>query len=114
MQALKALCEIRLEKDDLAGLIEEAIKPGKATRAAAKQTGLWPSPDDFRRGPLGEDSSGLSYFHFDLHLCTEGAPLPFTSQAPFCSLPLYPICHHGSHAVPNGLPLSKDFRDLSY
>ena len=40
MQALKALCEIRLEKDDIVGLIEDAIKPCKATRQLAKQTGV--------------------------------------------------------------------------
>ena len=74
MQALKALCEIRLEKDDIVFLIEDAIKPCKATRQAAKQTGFWPSLDDFRREPMGEDSSGLAYYWFDLHLSPEGEP----------------------------------------
>ncbi|CAK0785661.1 hypothetical protein CVIRNUC_008872 [Coccomyxa viridis] len=72
VQALKALCEIRLEKDDIVFLIEDAIKPCKATRQAAKQTGFWPSLDDFRREPMGEDSSGLAYYWFDLHLSPEG------------------------------------------
>lgn len=74
VQALKALCEIRLEKDDIMFEIEDAIKPCKATRQAAKQTGFWPSLDDFRREPLGEDSSGLAYYWFDLHLSPEGEP----------------------------------------
>ena len=74
VEALKALCEIRLEKDDLLFLVEDAIKPCKATRQAAKQTGFWPSLDDFRRAPLGEDSSGLAYYWFDLHLSPEGEP----------------------------------------
>ena len=74
VQALKALCEIRLEKDDIVFLIEDAIKPCKATRQAAKQTGFWPSLDDFRREPMGEDSSGLAYYWFDLHLSPEGEP----------------------------------------
>jgi hypothetical protein len=72
VQALKALCEIRLEKDDIVSLMEDAIKPCKATRQAAKVTGVWPSLEDYRRQPLGEDSSGLSYFYFDLHLSLEG------------------------------------------
>ena len=72
VQTLKALCEIRLEKDDIVSLMEDAIKPCKATRQTARATGVWPSLEDYRRQPLGEDSSGLSYFYFDLHLSLEG------------------------------------------
>jgi hypothetical protein len=72
VSALKALCEARLDRDDLHDKIEEAIRPSKATRAAAKLTGRLPRVEDFRREPLGTDSSGLDYFYLDLHLCPEG------------------------------------------
>lgn len=74
--ALKALCEARLERDDCRGRVEDAIRPCKETRAAAKLTGVLPSVDDFRRNPLGSDSSGLDYYYFVLHLSNEGAWLP--------------------------------------
>lgn len=73
--ALKALCEARLDREDLRGRVEDAIRPSKETRMAAKATGVLPSVDDFRRGPLGVDSSGLEYHYFELRLCTEGAGL---------------------------------------
>ncbi len=73
MQALKALCEARLDRDDLRNKVEDAIRPSKETRAAAKATGLLPSVDDFRRQPLGADSSGLEYHYFELRLSSEGA-----------------------------------------
>lgn len=72
MLALKALCEARLDRNDLHDKIEEAIRPSKATRQAAKLAGHLPSVEDFRREPLGTDSSGLEYYYFDLHLCSEG------------------------------------------
>jgi len=89
--ALKALCEARLERDDCRGLVEDAIRPCKETRAAAKLTGELPSLDDFRRTPLGSDSSGLDYYYFDLHLSNEGASLLSPSRillSPLASLPL--------------------------
>ncbi|BDA44548.1 probable DDT domain-containing protein DDR4 [Coccomyxa sp. Obi] len=70
--ALKALCEARLDREDLRGRVEDAIRPSKETRMAAKTTGVLPSVDDFRRGPLGTDSSGLEYHYFELRLCSEG------------------------------------------
>ncbi|CAL8463229.1 g2763 [Coccomyxa elongata] len=69
---LKALCEARLDREDLRGRVEDAIRPSKETRMAAKATGVLPSVDDFRRGPLGTDSSGLEYHYFELRLCTKG------------------------------------------
>ena len=83
MLALKALCEARLDRDDLRGKVEDAIRPSKETRAAAKATGFLPSVDDFRRQPLGVDSSGLEYHYFELRLCSEGA---LTHSAPTCDL----------------------------
>ncbi len=71
--ALKALCEARLDREDLRGRVEDAIRPSKETRMAAKATGVLPGVDDFRRGPTGTDSSGLEYHYFELRLCTEGA-----------------------------------------
>ncbi|EIE21318.1 hypothetical protein COCSUDRAFT_66829 [Coccomyxa subellipsoidea C-169] len=72
VQALKALCEARLDRDDLRNKVEDAIRPSKETRAAAKATGVLPSVDDFRRQPLGADSSGLEYHYFELRLSSEG------------------------------------------
>jgi hypothetical protein len=47
--ALKALCEARLDRDDLRGRIEDALKPARRSeRPAAGQAGQ-PSVEDFRR-----------------------------------------------------------------
>ena len=48
--ALKALCEARLERDDIRGQIEDAVRPLKAHKQAAKAPAdAPPSLDDFRR-----------------------------------------------------------------
>ncbi len=103
MQALKALCEIRLEKDDIVSQMEDAIKPCKATRQQAKLTGVWPTLDAFRREPLGEDSSGLTYYYFDLHLCPEGELLAFR-RAPTVHVHFAPFEPDLSHSHGNNAP----------
>lgn len=40
VQALRALCEIRLEKDDIVSLVEDAIKPCKASPECAPNAQL--------------------------------------------------------------------------
>ncbi len=41
--ALKALCEARMDREDLRSRVEDAIRPSKETRMAAKATGVLPS-----------------------------------------------------------------------
>ena len=77
--ALKLLCEIRLDKDDLRSAVELAMKPSKApsrpssgkTRAGGSSTRGKPEPAleavmDIRRDPLGEDDNGVMYWYLDL------------------------------------------------
>ena len=77
--ALKVLCEIRLDKDDLRSAIESYMKPVKApsrppsgkTRAGGSSTRGRPEPAsepamDIRHQPLGEDDHGVQYWYLDL------------------------------------------------
>lgn len=49
VMALKALCEARLERDDIRGQIEDALKPLKAHKQAAKAPNAPPSLEEFRK-----------------------------------------------------------------
>ena len=77
--ALKLLCEIRLDKDDLRSAIELSMKPVKPpsrppsgkTRAGGSSTRGRPEPSpeptmDFRHEPLGEDAHSVMYWYLDL------------------------------------------------
>ena len=77
--ALKLLCEIRLDKDDLRSAIELSMKPVKPpsrppsgkTRAGGSSTRARPEPSiepsmDVRHEPLGEDAQGVIYWYLDL------------------------------------------------
>ncbi|DBA82749.1 hypothetical protein WJX77_007341 [Trebouxia sp. C0004] len=77
--ALKLLCEIRLDKEDLRSAIELSMKPPKApsrppsgkTRAAGASTRgrSEPAPEvvmDVRHEPLGESDKGVMYWYLDL------------------------------------------------
>ena len=78
--ALKLLCEIRLDKDDLRAAIEVSMKPVKppsrppsgktragssSTRGRPAETSLEPTMD-VRHEPLGEDAHGVMYWYLDL------------------------------------------------
>ncbi|KAL3157904.1 hypothetical protein ABBQ32_012312 [Trebouxia sp. C0010 RCD-2024] len=77
--ALKLLCEIRLDKDDLRSAIEQSMKPvkppsrppsGKPRAGGGSIKGQpEPSPEstmDVRHEPLGEDANGVMYWYLDL------------------------------------------------
>ena len=84
--ALRILCELRLDREDLHNVVEHALHPPKKTKAerkaiaAAEKAGrrLDPEPqmptmEQMRREPLALDSSGLMYWYLDYHNTT-GAP----------------------------------------
>ena len=87
MTALRILCELRLDREDLHNVVEHALHPPKKTKAerkaiaAAEKAGrkLDPEPqmptmEQMRREPLALDSSGLMYWYLDYHNTT-GTPL---------------------------------------
>ena len=83
LSALRVLCELRLEKDDLHNVIELALNPPKKTKAEkraiekAKAEGKrlppedpLPSMEEMRKEPIGKDGSGLLYWYLDYHKTT--------------------------------------------
>ena len=83
VSALRILCDLRLEKEDLHNVVENAIHPPKKSKSEkraiekAKQNGQrlppeepMPSLDDMRREPTAKDSSGLLYWYLDYHTTT--------------------------------------------
>jgi len=101
--ALKALCEARLDREDVRERIEAALQPARAAAAAVRR-GEPPPPAlaDFRRAPLGTDSSGFTYWYLDLGRAT-GAPARRrrARRARRRSLPRRPRAPHvrGSRAI---------------
>ena len=92
MTALRILCELRLEKDDLHTVVEYALHPPRKTKAEKKAEALaaqsnrrmaaeppQPTMEQMRRHPLAKDSSGLLYWYLDYHTTT--GP-PSSSLAP--------------------------------
>ncbi|KAK9834896.1 hypothetical protein WJX81_007008 [Elliptochloris bilobata] len=67
LQALKALCEARLDREDVLAHIESALQPARVTARAIKR-GEPPPPalSEFRKTPFGVDSGGLVYWYLDL------------------------------------------------
>ncbi len=82
--ALRILCELRLDKDDLHNVVEYALHPPRKTKAEKKAEALAaqtrgrkrdaeppnPTMDQMRRQPLAKDSSGLLYWYLDYHTTT--------------------------------------------
>lgn len=83
--ALRILCELRLEKDDLHNVVEHAIHPPRKTKAEKKAAALAaaqgrrrnappepppPTMEQMRKQPLAKDSSGLMYWYLDYHTTT--------------------------------------------
>lgn len=89
MTALRILCELRLDKDDLHNVVEYAIHPPRKTKAEKKAEALAaqtrgrrqaveppdPTMEQMRRQPLAKDSSGLLYWYLDYHTTTGEAQL---------------------------------------
>lgn len=61
--ALKALCEMRLDKDDLRGAIDAAAGPRRRLKKGEVDDSA--TLDDFRRAPLGRDAAGRAYWLHD-------------------------------------------------
>ena len=82
--ALRILCELRLEKDDLHNVVEHALHPPRKTKAEKKAEALaaqsgrrnataeppMPTMEQMRRQPLARDGSGLMYWYLDYHTTT--------------------------------------------
>lgn len=77
--ALKLLCEIRLDKEDLRAVVEAAMKPqkppsrppsAKSTRSGAHSKGRAEAVQELllelQHEPLGEDSEGTTWWYLDL------------------------------------------------
>ena len=91
--ALRILCELRLDREDLHNVVEHALHPPKKTKAerkalaAAEKAGrkLYPEPqmptmEQMRREPLALDSSGLMYWYLDYHNTTGTHLMPLHSD----------------------------------
>lgn len=70
--ALKALCEMRLDKDDLRAAVDAAGGPRRRTKKGDADESR--TLDDFRRAPLGEDARRRCYWYHDFHDTTGGLP----------------------------------------
>lgn len=67
VQALKALCEMRLDRDDCRGAIEAATAP-RRRRKGKPDDG--PDIESFRRWPLSEDAAGRTYWYHNFYNTT--------------------------------------------
>lgn len=87
--ALRILCELRLDREDLHNVVEHALHPPKKTKAERKaiqmalKAGKSPPPEpalptmnQMRREPLAHDSSGLLYWYLDYQTTTGAASAP--------------------------------------
>lgn len=81
--ALRILCELRLDREDLHNVVEHALHPPRKTKAERKAAQLarkagkvppvepvLPTMAQMRREPDAKDSSGLLYWYLDYHTTT--------------------------------------------
>lgn len=68
VQALKALCEMRLDRDDCRGAIEAAAAPKRRRKGEPDDDG--PNIEAFRASPLGTDAAGRTYWYHNFYETT--------------------------------------------